>query len=345
MGMKLSSLGWPPRSAVASVSLPRDVIFDILSWLPTKSLCRFRCVSREWRALISDPAFVATHRTRAERLIAANSLSDFSTLRLIDMDGNVAKVINTPDPIYSFVRANPDNLFLCADGYSFERATVINLATGEQLVTSRKGTFMGFGRATPSGVYKMVGISPRRCTIHTLGDGAGWRQMKCPPPKSISYHSDPVAVDGVLYLASQLPGDCVLCLDLESEEWKRGIKGPPNVEPGPQSLFTLGELNGTLCMIQPVASYPGCTIIWLLTNAHKGTWFKAYSIPLDPSTYWFLVPLSILLDGGKLLFYLTFQSMKLPALQIYDPHQGTCTDAPKMLAGDHGGSIGLCSLH
>ena len=175
---------------------------------------------------------------------------------------------------------------------------------------------------------------------------AEWRQKQSPPPKSISYYSDPVAVNGVLYSASQLQhGDSVLCFDLESEEWKkRGIKGPPNVEPAAGwRPFTLGELNGTLCMIQP--AYGGCTIIWLLTNADKGTWMKAYSIPLDPSTYDRLIPLRTLLDGGKLLFYLTYESMKLPVLQIYDPHHGTCTDAPKMLAGDHGASIGLCSLH
>ena len=104
----------PPRSAVASASLPRDVIFDILSWLPAKSLCRFRCVSREWRAHISDPAFVAAHRTRAEPLIAANSLSEPSTLRLINMDGIVVKVINTPDAISRFVCATVENPLICA---------------------------------------------------------------------------------------------------------------------------------------------------------------------------------------------------------------------------------------
>jgi F-box interacting protein len=150
-------------------------------------------------------------------------------------------------------------------------------------------------------------------------------------------------VNGVLHLASQLHGDIVLCFDLESEEWKRGIKGPPNVEPE-WCHFTLGELNDTLCMIQPEVDNR-CTIIWLLTNADKGTWIKVYSIPLDPSTYDRMIPLRMLLDGGKLLFYVKHDSIKLPLLQIYDPHHGTCSDAPKMLAGDHGGSIGLCSLH
>ncbi|XP_047056674.1 putative F-box/kelch-repeat protein At1g12870 [Lolium rigidum] len=335
MGMMLSRLRCssqptPPCSAVASVSLPPDAIFDILSWLPLKSLCRFRCVSREWRALISDPAFIAAHKARSEPLIATKSFSEPTTLRLTDMDGNVAKLINTRDHIYKFVCTSSDNI-ICAAGYFFQQATVINIATGEIFVTSIKGTFMGFGRATPSGVYKMVCIHPRSSSILTIGDGAGWRQKQFPPPKGISYHSSPIAVNGMLYFASQLHGDSVLCFDLESEEWKRGIKGPPGVEPKPCHI-TLGELNSTLCMMQPEVDN-GFTTIWLLTNADKGTWFKLYTIPLDPSTYDRMIPLRMLLDGGKLLFYVTYDSMKLPMLQIFDPQHRTCSDAPKILAG------------
>ncbi|KAI4969920.1 hypothetical protein ZWY2020_000834 [Hordeum vulgare] len=49
-------------------SLPDGVIFEILSWVPTKSACRFRCLTRRCHALISGPAFVAAHRARAKML-------------------------------------------------------------------------------------------------------------------------------------------------------------------------------------------------------------------------------------------------------------------------------------
>jgi hypothetical protein len=32
--------------------LPDEVIFDIISRVPVKSLCRFRCVSKVWRAMM-----------------------------------------------------------------------------------------------------------------------------------------------------------------------------------------------------------------------------------------------------------------------------------------------------
>ncbi|KAL6905528.1 hypothetical protein ACP4OV_003129 [Aristida adscensionis] len=43
-----------------AAALPDDLVVEILARLPARSLCRFRCVSRSWRRLISDPA----HRAR-----------------------------------------------------------------------------------------------------------------------------------------------------------------------------------------------------------------------------------------------------------------------------------------
>ncbi|XP_040369750.1 F-box protein At2g23160 isoform X2 [Rosa chinensis] len=49
----------------SSESLDFDaVIVEILSWLPAKSLLRFRCVCKAWRALISDPYFIRKHLSR-----------------------------------------------------------------------------------------------------------------------------------------------------------------------------------------------------------------------------------------------------------------------------------------
>ncbi|KAG2630896.1 hypothetical protein PVAP13_3KG556100 [Panicum virgatum] len=44
----------PRRSAAAAALLPDDAIVEILSRVPAKSLCRFKCVSKAWRDLIAD---------------------------------------------------------------------------------------------------------------------------------------------------------------------------------------------------------------------------------------------------------------------------------------------------
>ncbi|OEL23772.1 hypothetical protein BAE44_0015209 [Dichanthelium oligosanthes] len=44
------------RSPSPAAYLPDDLIVEILAQLPAKSLCRFKCVSRSWRRIITDPA-------------------------------------------------------------------------------------------------------------------------------------------------------------------------------------------------------------------------------------------------------------------------------------------------
>ena len=65
-------------TGVAAVSLPDDVVSDILSRLPVKCVSRLRCVCTGWRALISDPGFAALHRSRqAEPLIIASIYQEY----------------------------------------------------------------------------------------------------------------------------------------------------------------------------------------------------------------------------------------------------------------------------
>jgi len=45
--------------------LPDDLIAELLSFLPVKFLLRFRCVSKSWKTLISNPAFVKLHLKRS----------------------------------------------------------------------------------------------------------------------------------------------------------------------------------------------------------------------------------------------------------------------------------------
>ncbi|KEH37761.1 putative F-box domain-containing protein [Medicago truncatula] len=41
--------------------LPDELVFEILSRLPVKSLLQYKCVSKSWKTLISDPQFTQTH--------------------------------------------------------------------------------------------------------------------------------------------------------------------------------------------------------------------------------------------------------------------------------------------
>ncbi|PWA84310.1 F-box associated interaction domain-containing protein [Artemisia annua] len=51
----------------SSITIPRDIITEILYCLPTKSAGRFRCVSKEWLSLLSEPQFIKTHQKARNR--------------------------------------------------------------------------------------------------------------------------------------------------------------------------------------------------------------------------------------------------------------------------------------
>jgi len=76
------------------VSLPEDIVFDVLARVPAKALCRFRCVCKAWRALISDPAFVAVQRSRASPYLVGVFYGAWwpPKVRVMDMEGNVIRV-------------------------------------------------------------------------------------------------------------------------------------------------------------------------------------------------------------------------------------------------------------
>ena len=41
--------------------IPENVEFNILAWLPVKSVIRFRCVCKPWDSFIISPYFISTH--------------------------------------------------------------------------------------------------------------------------------------------------------------------------------------------------------------------------------------------------------------------------------------------
>ncbi|XP_059628428.1 F-box protein CPR1-like [Cornus florida] len=81
-------------------SLPEAIIFNILSVLPVKTLCRFKCVSISCRTLISDPVFAKTQLDRnnkRERLILiASSLYSVDCTEASNSGAVTATNLNFP---------------------------------------------------------------------------------------------------------------------------------------------------------------------------------------------------------------------------------------------------------
>ena len=51
-----------------SQRLPDDIVFDLLTRVPVKSLIRFRCVSKSWYSSTANPIFITAHFNQAQSL-------------------------------------------------------------------------------------------------------------------------------------------------------------------------------------------------------------------------------------------------------------------------------------
>ncbi|THG13655.1 hypothetical protein TEA_007394 [Camellia sinensis var. sinensis] len=64
--------------------LPEEVLIEILSRFPVKSLLRFICVSKPWRSLITSPSFINTHLNKSTN----NTLTHLLLLRYTCLNPN-----------------------------------------------------------------------------------------------------------------------------------------------------------------------------------------------------------------------------------------------------------------
>jgi F-box interacting protein len=218
--------------------------------------------------------------------------------------------------------------------------------------TTRLNTTTAFGRAIPSGAYKVVRlVHGDSCWVSCLGDDTGWKPRHPPEARVVaSYPGSLTVVNGILYVLTSeeemlgvLHWDMIHCFDLESEEWKTSIQGPMRSSADKVENKTKGmvKLDDALCIVQrsPLNTW----LVWLLTDPAKGTWVKAYTIPVN-LTFDLLMPLTVMRDGRKLLFCACNDVMTISELHVYDPLTRTCTPLAKF-PSNLVGNAGLCNLH
>ncbi|KAF7073932.1 hypothetical protein CFC21_078853 [Triticum aestivum] len=106
----MSSSELRPRPATSfSGDLPEDALYEVLLRIPAKELCRLRAVCPAWRALTSDPPFVAAHMSRHRTAppllaIAYRDDSEVNGVAISDLSGNVVRRI--PVTGYEIVMVN-----------------------------------------------------------------------------------------------------------------------------------------------------------------------------------------------------------------------------------------------
>lgn len=298
-----------------NASIPHDVIFDILSRLSVKILCRFRCVSKSWSALISDPVFQQHHLHRRQHnpqlFISAFEKESKSgrpkthrhflfdkeseTLDLIakfrlpeQLDLPRHTVFSYLDLVCTYDRHNvyvfnpAMKKWITLSGNSLPRNRDIDteyVAIGYVASTSTYKVFRVFKPATCSPNYNIR----RKFEVLTLGSN-NWRAVdEAPFDGTIDFQSMTATVDGSSYLSWNMHNryghDAMVFFNLKEEEWS-AVPIPDDTCDPPLCLL---EMGGGLCMVC-LERDSRMLDLWLLKVPHGDgrTWEKKYSIDIFP---------------------------------------------------------------
>ncbi|XP_010431684.1 PREDICTED: putative F-box protein At2g19630 [Camelina sativa] len=217
--------------------IPLDLIVEIFSRLPAKSISRCRCVSKLWASIPRLPYFTELFLTRSlsrPKLLFAclknNHVFFFSSPQphqILADDNNSSVLVASYHMkipyylLYSVIRSSVRGLMLIGDergseGKKRKVSVICNPSTGQSVTLPKPKTRKRFGLRSYLGyepikkLYKVLsmawGIRSSSSVDHqvlTLGTGGkpSWSRVECCIPHSVNRgcYVDHVCIDGVLY--------------------------------------------------------------------------------------------------------------------------------------------------
>ncbi|KAJ8747556.1 hypothetical protein K2173_013052 [Erythroxylum novogranatense] len=234
-------------------TLPRELVVDILSRLPVKSLCKFRCVSKSWLSMISSTHFAKIHlgfarRNKAvecsrQRLIMScqnlysaeygsigSCRDDIREIQAVKLDyawkSYWIDVVGSCNGLLC-IAPNENTLFLfnpsTRESKRIEKALMFELGVDAHLCCH------GFGYDSTGDDYKVVRIGSGSVVKRTLE-----KNWELPYNNSSVYESG-LLLNGSVHWAvyskeGEKPKNLVVAFDLEKEVF-RDILAPDTVDP------------------------------------------------------------------------------------------------------------------
>ncbi|CAA7044443.1 unnamed protein product [Microthlaspi erraticum] len=242
----------------SSLPVPVDVLIEVFSTLPLKSIATCRCVSKLWYSILRRPDFTELFLSRScstspKLLFACKKNSDvffFTSPQPQNPDENSSPVVANYHTKFSF-HGFHENIYhvhglvsLLGNRISKVKeeklAVICNPSTGESVIlpkvkTRRVTVKCLFGYDPIDKQFKVLSMTQRlygsygddeswdQHQVLTLGTGGkrSWRMIEC----SIPNHSlrNPICINGVLYYLStkRSTKTCVIvCFDVRSENFR-----------------------------------------------------------------------------------------------------------------------------
>ncbi|CAL4958073.1 unnamed protein product [Urochloa decumbens] len=226
-------------------SLPDDLIVEILSRVPYRSLCRFKCVSRSWLALCSDPDL----RKKSPQTLSGffcysrheDNDYDIYCPHLINLSGRGRPVVD-PSPPFLEGYASPPLFLQCSSSlllWKFCKSSpleaeyvVSNPATQKWILlppTEARHPVhlvrLGFDPAVPSCFYVFMFMTGDYLEVTGVeiysSETGGWifRQSEWEEDTTMGLDSETVFFNGTLY--STTPDLSLLSIDVEGKTWRK----------------------------------------------------------------------------------------------------------------------------
>nr|QNT17571.1 Kelch repeat F-box 7 protein [Salvia miltiorrhiza] len=291
--------------------LPNDVIIEILTWLPVKSLLKFKCVCTSWRALISSQRFIKAHLDNSK--LAPNSAHDMiafncpGNLKQCSVSSmlyeSVSQVFDLGLPLYSLkgfkVEGSCNGLLLMTLS---KRQTILwNPCTrtykklphfGVEIAEDYYPDYdLGYDKSSDD--YKVVGffdnftdLSDVIVVVYSLRNDE-WKRIKNINGRNVKAGRAAFA-NGKLYYFTypdyKYRSDWnILPLDLEKEEEYETLQMPSYVKLGDHSSLAVSE--GSLFLL---CTHLTCADVWMLDGSSVGieNWTKVVTMPCCPDGGW-----------------------------------------------------------
>ncbi|ESQ45592.1 hypothetical protein EUTSA_v10011009mg [Eutrema salsugineum] len=233
------SLNTPSMNALGENSgsmIPTDLIVEILSRLPAKSIARFRCVSKDWSFILCRQNFTDLFLKMSSarpRLLFILELKRkflfFSTPQPLNPDQNSSPIVldrhmsvSTEDSFYGVTR--PVCGWLCSKD---KNIMICNPSTGQCItlpkvtLTDRLTVYTYLGYDPIDKLFKVLHVSKDGYRALTFdNEEMLWRMIDCSIPHRPLPTGNGICINGVLYyIVMGLEHFMVACFDIRFEKF------------------------------------------------------------------------------------------------------------------------------
>ncbi|MCD7461290.1 hypothetical protein HAX54_045827 [Datura stramonium] len=253
-------------------SIPMQIMCDIFSWLPVDSLMRFKCLSKFYNSLVSDPSFVDIHhshsisRPHKTKFLARSEDENFfytidqkvdheeaTVLRIEELDGIKYPRFDYVNGLFFLwsTKEHPPAI------YNPTTRIVKHLPCLNSIDDEFTMYYYSFGFEPDEKKYKILMSSvplnmnsPTRQWVLTLGPGESWREIESAPCSLFLLLVGGVCIEGVIYfVGTDHDNRCIVAFNVRTENFRIISLWNDVIDVSAKNFYNLIEVEGKLAVV------------------------------------------------------------------------------------------------